>query len=131
MVCPFLKFVPAVSDWFITLPLPFAATFKPLFSNKYTASFNPIPTTLGVTEPDDEDELSGAFKEEKLFFLFFCRFLQVFPWGAKNQNISQVFLKVAFFPSKKSRLSLKRDFPKKKKKKCTYVFGEAQGRKKT
>ena len=66
-----------------------------------------------------------------LFFLFFCRFLQVFPWGAKNQNISQVFLKVAFFPSKKSRLSLKRDFPKKTRKKCTYVFGEAQGRKKT
>ena len=83
MVCPFLKFVPAVSDWFITLPLPFAVTFNPLFSNKYTASFNPIPTTLGVTEPDDADELSGAFKKEKLFFI--SAFLK-FPEAAESVN---------------------------------------------
>ena len=56
MICPFLKLVPAVTDWFITLPRPVAATFNPEFSNYFSVFFNPIPTTLGVTEPDDADE---------------------------------------------------------------------------
>ena len=68
MVCGFLKFVPAVKDWFSTLPLPVTVTFSPLFSNKYTASFNPIPTTLGVTESDLDIEFGGVFKIPVLFF---------------------------------------------------------------
>ena len=64
-----LKFVPAARDWFITLPLPVVVTLSPLFSNKYTASFKPIPTTLGVTEPDVEVEVSGVFRTVELFFI--------------------------------------------------------------
>ena len=48
IVCPFLIIVPLAIDWLFTFPTPTRLTFNPLLSNKYTASFAPIPITLGT-----------------------------------------------------------------------------------
>ena len=68
MVCPFLKVAPAGIDWLSTLPLPVAVTFSPLFSIRYTASFNPIPVTAGMMDAAVV-VYAGVFKTALAFFI--------------------------------------------------------------